>query len=164
MHKLRPLGLSCFAMSNLRDQFHTCLLHAAAALGRALTRMADEHFGRVGLSPTMAFILLSTKEAQGISLTELAIIHRLDRSTISRAVDKLAADQFVERSGEGRDVRVFLTPKGTRKAADAMAAWKKVQLDYTLLLSQGESQFLAERVARADNVLRENGLGAMERS
>lgn len=149
-------------MSDLRSQYHTCLFHAAAALGRSLTRMAEEHFERAGLTPTMAFILLSTKKAQGISLAELAIVHRLDRSTISRAVDKLAAEHFVDQEKEGREVRVFLTPKGTKKAADAMAAWKKVQLDYKLILGRGEVESLTDLIAQADDVLRANPLGGID--
>lgn len=149
-------------MTDLQTHFHTCLFHASAALGRSLMRMAEEHFERAGLTPTMAFILLATKQAQGISLAELAMVHRLDRSTISRAVDKLSKEGFVDQEMEGRETRVFITPKGTKKAADAMAAWRKLQLNYDLILGRGEAGSLAERIAHADDALRTDRRGGVD--
>lgn len=143
-------------MSDLQSHYNACLFHSGAALGRSLTRMAEANFHPIQITPTMGFILMSANEAPGISITDLATVHQLDASTISRTVDKLASDQFILRSGEKRLVQVFRTPKGRRKAAEALSAWEKLRLDYSLLLGESDVKALADLVARADAVLRSN--------
>ncbi len=141
-------------MADLRDQYNTCLYHAGAALGRSLTRMAEAHFHPIEITPTMGFVLMSAKTAPGINITDLAYVHQLDPSTISRALDKLAAENLIVRNNQERIVEVFLTTEGKLKAAEATGAWEKLRIAYTCLLGDGESRSLAERVAKADGVLR----------
>ena len=141
-------------MADLRDQYNTCLYNAGAALGRSLTRLAEAHFRPIEITPTMGFVLMSAKTAPGINITDLAYIHQLDPSTISRTLDKLASESLIVRNAQERIVEVFLTPEGKLKAAEATGAWEKLRIAYTVLLGDGESRSLAERVAKADSVLR----------
>lgn len=141
-------------MADLRSEYNSCLYHAGAALARSLHCLAVAHFHPVGITPTMGFILLTARVAPGVSITDLGAVHLLDSSTISRAVDKLAADRYIVRANEAKVVQVFLTPDGERKAAEAESAWQKLQLEYRLLLGEGEARWLAEKTAKADEVLR----------
>ncbi|MEO7082000.1 MAG: MarR family transcriptional regulator [Flavobacteriales bacterium] len=141
-------------MADLRDQYNTCLYHAGAALGRSLARMAEAHFHPIEITPTMGFLLMSAKTAPGINITDLAYVHQLDQSTISRTLDKLASQSLIVRNEQDRIVEVFLTPDGELKAAEAAGAWEKLRIAYIRLLGNGESRSLAERVAKADGVLR----------
>ena len=143
-------------MSDLQSHYNSCLYHSAAALGRSLTRMAESNFHHIEVTPTMGFILMSANAAPGISIADLAYVHQLDPSTISRTLDKLASERFIVRSAESKLVQVFLTPKGSRKAAEATSAWEKLRLDYSLLLGEGEAKSMAQLASRADAVLREN--------
>ncbi|MBZ0207639.1 MAG: MarR family transcriptional regulator [Flavobacteriales bacterium] len=143
-------------MSDLKDHYNSCLFHAGAALGRSLTRMAEAHFHPIEITPTMGFILMSAKEAPGINVKDLAYVHQLDPSTISRTLDKLASNSYVVRNGHERIVEVFLTPEGLNKAAEASSAWEKLRLAYMHLLGEGEAKRMAELSARTDAVLRVN--------
>jgi len=143
-------------MSDLKDHYNSCLFHAGAALGRSLTRMAEAHFHPIEITPTMGFILMTAKEAPGINVTDLAYVHQLDPSTISRTLDKLASNRFIVRNDHDKIVEVFLTPEGLSKAEEATSAWGKLQLAYTLLLGEGEAKNLAELNSRADAILRTN--------
>lgn len=141
-------------MSDLKDHYNTCLYHAGAALGRTLSRMAEAHFHPIEITPTMGFILMTARAAPGINVKDLAYVHQLDPSTISRTIDKLAFNSFVIRNDHDKIVEVFLTPEGLHKAAEASSAWEKLRLAYMHLLGDGEAKKLAESSAQADAVLR----------
>ena len=143
-------------MSDLQCRYNSCLYHAGAALGRSLTRMAEAHFRHIEITPTMGFILMTAREAPGINVTDLAYVHQLDASTISRTLDKLATESLIVRNGQDRVVEVFLTMEGTRKAAEATSAWEKLRIAYSLLLGEGEARSLAAHAAHADGILRTN--------
>lgn len=136
-------------MPTLQETYNTCLFHSTTALSRTLTRMAEEQFGPLGLTPTMGFILITARAAPGILISDLALVHQLDVSTISRALDKLVAAQFALREGAHKNIRVFVTPKGERKEAEAQSAWNKLQQAYTLILSEPEARKLAGEVTAA---------------
>lgn len=141
-------------MSDLKSLYNQCLYHSTVSLGRTLTRMADEHFKPIEITPTMGFILMTAKAAPGIIINDLAMVHQLDASTISRTIDKLAAQGYVVREGQGREMRVFNTLKGLRKEVEAQSAWSKLQLAYRTLMTEGRSLHLAEQVTDADRLLR----------
>ncbi|HRN37817.1 MAG TPA: MarR family transcriptional regulator [Flavobacteriales bacterium] len=144
-------------MPDLRDHYNLCLYHAGAALGRTLGRMAEAHFRHIEITPTMGFILMTAKVAPGINVKDLAYVHQLDPSTISRTLDKLASNGYIVRNGHERIVEVFATPEGLHKAAEAHSAWEKLRLAYCNLLGEGGARELAELSSRADAVLRKDG-------
>jgi MarR family transcriptional regulator, organic hydroperoxide resistance regulator len=141
-------------MSDLKSLYNQCLYHSTVSLGRTLTRMADEQFKPMGITPTMGFILMTAKAAPGIIINDLAMVHQLDASPISRTIDKLAAQGYVVREGQGREMRVFNTQKGLRKEVEAQGAWSRLQLAYRSILTEGRSRHLAEQVIEADIQLR----------
>jgi MarR family transcriptional regulator, organic hydroperoxide resistance regulator len=137
-------------MEDLKAHYNTCLYHASSSLFRTLARLADEHFKPLELSPTQGFILMTLKAAPGIVVGDLAIVHQLDQTTISRTLDKMVLKGLVKREGTGRAVRVFGTTRGLRKEAEAQAAWKKLRMQYTDLLGEAEVRLLAGSVSQAD--------------
>jgi MarR family transcriptional regulator, organic hydroperoxide resistance regulator len=141
-------------MATLQDSYNTCLYHAATALGRSLTKLADEQFAPIELTSTMAFILMTSKTAPGILINDLARVHQLDVSTVSRALDKLAFARFIQREGLKKNIRVFITPLGEKKEADARSAWDKLRQAYALILTEPGARDLADRTAQADARLR----------
>ncbi len=110
--------------------------------------MADAQFNIVELTPTQGFILMTLKKAPGITITDLAMVHQLDPSTISRALDKLSTNGYVHREIMGKITRVFATDGGVRKEADAKAAWKKLKADYNKLVGTSEALHLARSLAK----------------
>jgi DNA-binding MarR family transcriptional regulator len=142
-------------MNDLKSEYNQCLYHASVAMGRSLTRLADEQFKPLEITPTMGFILMTAKTAPGVIIRDLALVHQLDMSTISRTIDKLVAKGLVTRQGQGREMRIFNTQKGMRKEAEARSAWDKLKLTYRTLLTEGRSRHLAEQVMEADGLLRD---------
>lgn len=142
-------------MNDLKTEYNQCLYHTSVAMGRSLTRMADEQFKPIELTPTMGFILMTTKTAPGVIIRDLALVHQLDMSTISRTIDKMVAKGLVTRQGQGREMRIFTTQKGMRKEAEARSAWDKLMLAYRSILTEGRSRHLAEQVMEADGLLRD---------
>lgn len=141
-------------MATLQDTYNSCLFHTATALGRSLIKLADQQFAPIGLTSSMGFILMTAKTASGILIADLALVHQLDISTVSRALDKLAQAELIKREGQRKNIRIFITPKGELKEADARSAWAKVQQAYASVLSAPGALDLAHRVSEADAKLR----------
>ncbi len=141
-------------MNDLKSEYNQCLYHTSVAMGRSLTRLADEQFKPLEITPTMGFVLMTAKTAPGVIIRDLALVHQLDMSTISRTIDKMVAKGLVTRQGQGREMRIFNTQKGMRKEAEARGAWDKLKLAYRTLLTEGRSRHLAEQVMEANGLLR----------
>ena len=142
-------------MNDLKSEYNQCLYHTSVAMGRSLARLADEQFKPLDITPTMGFVLMTAKTAPGVIIRDLALVHQLDMSTISRTIDKMVAKDLVTRQGQGREMRIFTTQKGMRKEAEARSAWDKLKLAYGSILSEGRSRQLADQVREADSLLRE---------
>lgn len=140
-------------MKDIRSSYNTCLYHSNAALHRTLARMASEHFRPLDLSPTQGFILMTLKSAPGITVGDLALVHQLDTTTISRTLDRMEAKHLVKRDGTGREVRVFITTNGLKLEAEAQAAWRRLRLSYNDLLGEPQAHLLADSVTGAKAIL-----------
>lgn len=141
-------------MNDLKSEYNQCLYHSSVAMGRSLARLADEQFKPLEITPTMGFILMTAKTAPGVIIRDLALVHQLDMSTISRTIDKMVAKGLVTRQGQGREMRIFNTPKGMRKEAETRSAWDRLKLAYRELLTEERSRNLTEQVMEADGMLR----------
>jgi DNA-binding MarR family transcriptional regulator len=90
-----------------------CLRRIVQAL-RLFDRESEK---RLGLSGAQAFVLEQLRDANGISVNELAARTHTDQSSVSVVVQKLTARRLVNRSTSAADARrafVSLTPKGRR--------------------------------------------------
>ncbi len=115
--------------------------------------MASEHFRPLDISPTQGFILMTLKNAPGITVGDLALVHQLDTTTISRTLDRMEAKRLAKRDSTGREVRVFITTKGLELEADAQAAWRRLRLNYNDLLDEPKARQLADMVTGAKATL-----------
>ncbi len=140
-------------MAQLKDTFNKCLLFSTSATSRALSKIADQHFKAVELSPTQGYIMIAVRKAPGINVSDLSAVLALDPSTITKALEKMTLKGLVQRETIGKNVRVFLTTKGEKREADAQAAWKKAQLSYTILLGEPAVRTLCEGLATAQDQL-----------
>ncbi len=141
-------------MPDLQSEFNQCLYHSSSALHRWLGKMADEFFKAVELTPTQGFILITLKQAPGITIGDLSLVHQLDHSTITKTLDKMRLKGLVHREVIGRIVRVFATDHGKKKAADAKAAWRKLQLAYGAIIGGPKARAVADSIAETLDKLR----------
>jgi len=125
---------------------HGCLFFTANRLARVISRVADEEFGTVGLSPTQAFLLMLVAETPGCGQSDLGRSLALAPSTVTRAVDALERRGVVRRETAGKVTRVFPTPPGLERLPSIQAAWKRIHRRYSDILGEREGEALTSKV------------------
>lgn len=93
---------------------------------REYTRQLECHLGNInnsdccccGISKTQCFLIVEIGRKPGISVKELADILHVDKSGVSRSVEELVQNDFVERQPSKKDrrfVTLNLLPKGQER-------------------------------------------------
>ncbi|MCW5659329.1 MAG: winged helix-turn-helix transcriptional regulator [Burkholderiaceae bacterium] len=117
-------------------------------LSRAVTRHYDAYVARTGLKNTQYSLLSHVVLLGPIQPVELARRMKLDASTLTRNLQPLLAQGWVE-SGPGADGRsrtIVATEAGRLKRAEGQRAWKQAQLALNARLGD-------TRVARLHDLL-----------
>ena len=106
-----------------------CLCTSLRQAALAVTQIYDEALEPSGLKITMFRLLRRISDAGGPTISELARIVDLDRSTLGRNLKVLKRLGYVQLAG-GEDERskiVVLTAKGKTKLEKAVPLWDKAQ-------------------------------------
>lgn len=140
-------------MTNTCSNLYNCLYFSANALARAITRMAEDAFAPIGLSPTHAFVLKLAIEEPGVSPSVLANELRLAPSTITRLVDALVRKQYLTKETQGKLARIYPTDTGKAQAEPIARAWSVLHARYVELLGRQEGDALAKAVGAASQIL-----------
>jgi DNA-binding MarR family transcriptional regulator len=131
------------------DLLQCCLYFTANSLARAVTRLADEAFRRVGMSPSHAFVLMLVIDRPGISQQELAEHLRLAPSTVSRFVDTLVARGLVAKGRRGKTTVLDPTASGAGLREPIAAAWRGLYDAYSERLGQDTGDALTRETYAA---------------
>lgn len=140
-------------MDDTHTLLHNCLYFSANALARVISRLAEEAFAPIGLSPTHAFVLKLAIEQPGVNPSVLAGYLRLAPSTITRLVDTLLHRRLLEKRAQGKTSRIYPTEAGKAQAEPIAAAWKSLYLRYVELLGEKEGNALAKAICAASQKL-----------
>ena len=89
--------------------FKQCLYFNLATLNRQITKIWQDEFAVLGLSPSHGYLLMAMATHPQASQKELCEIMELDASTITRFIDTLVAKKLVERQGVGKGGSVALS-------------------------------------------------------
>ncbi|GAB6138626.1 MarR family winged helix-turn-helix transcriptional regulator [Halanaerobaculum tunisiense] len=135
---------------------HNCLYFTANKLSRAITKMAEEEFRIVGLTPNYAFLLIIVYENEGVGQKEIGEKLHLAPSTVTRFVDKLKSKGLVEKKSEGKRALIYLTDKGIELQDDIRRAWKNLHKRYSEILGEDAAEELNQLVDEAGIKLEEN--------
>jgi DNA-binding MarR family transcriptional regulator len=119
------------------SKFCNCLYYAANALGRVMTKMAEEEFAMTGLAPSYAFLVMSVVEKPGIQPKELSEQMQLTPSTVTRLLEKVELKGFVERRSVGRRTEVYPTEKSRELDPKIRKAWQSLYTRYSRVLGDG---------------------------
>jgi DNA-binding MarR family transcriptional regulator len=96
---------------------------------RAVTRLYDQAFESFGIRSTQFSILIGIAKTQPTSISALADLLVIDRSTLTRSLRLLKQQGLLSISDRSikRQRFLTLTPKGERTLATTLPAWRKAQ-------------------------------------
>lgn len=95
--------------------FDECIYFNLSALTRKVTRIWEEEFGKLGLSPSHGYLLFAVAENPEASQKELGEIMELDPSTVTRFIDTLVSKGLAEKPVRGKGADIRLTPAGRKE-------------------------------------------------
>ncbi len=107
-----------------------CVCAQVRRASRVLTRLYDRIMGPSGLTVTQYSLLRNIMVSEPMSVSELARVMNLDRTTLVRNLKAVEAAGFV-RSDRGKDARmraINITGTGEDAVARAMPYWNEAQV------------------------------------
>jgi len=106
-----------------------CLCHRTPIGSRAVTRLYDDTLRPVGLRATQLVLLVAIGSGEAVSITALAKLIGMDRSTLTRNLAPLERDGLVRVGNEGwrRSRTIEITKKGSARLREALSFWEKAQ-------------------------------------
>jgi DNA-binding MarR family transcriptional regulator len=113
-------------------------------MSRALTRLADDAFDGLGMSPSHGYLLLTVAATPGIALGRLASAMALDASTITRIIEKLEAKGLVRRTAVGRRRTLALTPDGQAVLPRVRAAKAEIEHRVNAVLGEDHARVITK--------------------
>ncbi|MBB6429316.1 MarR family winged helix-turn-helix transcriptional regulator [Algisphaera agarilytica] len=92
--------------------FDRCVYFNLTTLTRKITRIWQDEFGRLGLSPSHGYLLKALSDTPGATQKDLSAAMELDASTITRFIDALSRQGLIEKSRAGKGAQTRITPAG----------------------------------------------------
>ncbi len=132
-----------------------CLFFTANRFARLLTKMAEESFFKIGLSPTEAFALMILNEEGAMGSSKLGQRLHLSPSTVTRFIDKLILKGYCIRTFEGKNSKLTLSPNGIKIQADIKKCWSELYQEYSMRLGDDESSELSLKLYEYGDKLEE---------
>ncbi len=113
----------------LKEVADNCLCQKARSAARALTRFYDRHLTGGEIEPTQFTLLVAIRLTEPVSLLRLADILGLERTTLTRNLNLLRRDGFVEiqRGNDARQHLISLTDNGRQALLKALPRWQQAQ-------------------------------------
>ncbi|MGH1540222.1 MAG: MarR family winged helix-turn-helix transcriptional regulator [Arenicella sp.] len=103
--------------------FERCLYFNSNTLSRLTTKVWKKAYSKLGLSPAHAYLLRLVIEQPGLVQRDIALELNLEKSTLTRFIDKLVEEGYLKRtspeSGNHREQAIFPTQK-TQDIADSL--------------------------------------------
>ena len=112
-----------------RDILASCACHRVRTAARAVTRAYDEALRPVGLRATQLSVLVAIAADDALSITALAKLMGMDRSTLTRNLRPLEKEGLVTLGTEGwrRSRTLEITKMGRSRLREALPLWTKAQ-------------------------------------
>jgi len=112
-----------------REILENCACHRVRTAARAVTRAYDDALRPVGLRATQLSVLVAVAAENVMSITALAKLMGMDRSTLTRNLAPLEKDGLIKIGLEGwrRSRTVEITKQGRLRLREALPFWEKAQ-------------------------------------
>ena len=107
----------------------SCACQKVRVAARAVTRAYDDALRQVGLRATQLAVLVAVGSEGAVSITALAKLMGMDRSTLTRNLRPLEREGFVAVGLEGwrRSRTLRITNTGRNRLHEALPHWKRAQ-------------------------------------
>jgi len=107
----------------------TCMALRSRMVARKITRVYDQALVPCGLKVTQFTLLVSIAQAGRQSISELADLLAMERTTLSRNLKLLAQRGLIELddTDKGRTRHVAITAQGRSMIGKALPYWRKAQ-------------------------------------
>lgn len=112
-----------------RKMVETCACHRIRMAARAVTRSYDEALRPVGLRATQVSVLAAIAVEGALSITALARLIGMDRSTLTRNLAPLEKEGLLTLGDEGwrRSRMLKITTRGRSRLQQAAPLWEAAQ-------------------------------------
>ena len=116
-------------MTTEREILDSCACHRVRTAARAVTRAYDDALRPVGLRATQLSVLVAAAADDALSITALAKLMGMDRSTLARNLRPLETEGLIAVGDEGwrRSRALTITKKGRSRLQEALPLWEKAQ-------------------------------------
>jgi DNA-binding MarR family transcriptional regulator len=116
-------------MMSEREILDSCACHRVRAAARAVTRAYDEALRPTGLRAPQLAVLVATAAYDALSITALAEVMGMDRSTLVRNLRPLESEGLIALGPEGRwrSRALEITRRGRSRLLEALPLWEKAQ-------------------------------------
>lgn len=118
-----------FPKAVCREIARKCTLFAVRSVSRAVTQLYEEALAPAGLKATQLSILVATAARRGWTMSGLAEVLNMDRTTLTRNTRPLQRKGLLQ-IGAGRDQRsssVEITERGHAALHRAYPLWRRTQ-------------------------------------
>jgi DNA-binding MarR family transcriptional regulator len=135
-----------------RENAQCCLIFRVRALSRTLTALYEEELRPLGLKASQMTVMTAVASSGEARLSTLAERIALEPSSLSRILDVMRRNGWVEISTDPDDVRarlVRMTDAGNALYAEAGPLWQKAQARARKLLGREDAEVFAELANRS---------------
>ena len=140
---------------NNKNPLECCLFFTANSLARDITRMGEEEFGRIGMTPSYAFLMTLANNSPGISQKEISAGMNMAPSTVSRFIDSLVKRGLLKKDVQGRSTYIHPTEKGVLLQENIQEVWKNLYERYSEILGQENGNELTRLCLEASRKLQQ---------
>lgn len=137
--------------------FDRCLYFNTNHLSRVVGKIWKEAFDELGLAPSHAYLLRLVLDKPGLSQREIAAELHLEKSTITRFVDKMFAEGYLLRkasiSGSKNEQCIFPTAKATKLKGRLNSIGDELYKRMQQALKKGDLQQLVDSIRIATQKL-----------
>lgn len=138
-----------FKLKKSDKYLSNCLYFTSNALARKLTKLAEEAFVPLGLSPSYAFLILLVQENPGITPSTLSKELNLDPSTITRLADKMILRSLIEKEKNGKTMHFQPTESLTQLLPDLEKCWFDLKDKYDKIIGIKAADLLVDLTFKA---------------
>ena len=135
-------------LARYRKAVRACAVMNLRQAARAVTAQFDAQLQSTGLRATQLNLLMAVETGMATTITDLADILAMDRTTMTRNL-KVLRDRGLVEPG-----RISLTARGRRSAATALPLWEQAQTRFVRSLGSQRWESLIDELAAAKAAIR----------